>query len=405
MYVTYLSDIFLQDNKIIQGKEHSCQVNYEKNEVAEALVDLRNEASSTDIPMPQLYKKHEEKLMDKGYHLLDSIPSFENVKHSLYNARHKSTGVTKSVYSSAQEVVVPDQYVDFILDDYWDSDKRIIIFCTSEARNIIQNIDEYFGDGTFKSCPRPFVQLFTLHGDIGSGNATTNVVPLIYALLTDKKKDTYVKMINMIKSALPAWQVKKYHCDYEAAAINAFLEGFPNVDIKGCYMHYSKNIWKTAKQLGHNKSKPEKRIVGMCAVLPLLPAEYVTEAWQHIKNELVACNFLKMDKFIKYVNRVWLNKRIKKFISVFGQRHRTNNVAESFHGVLNKMVNKNTVNLLRLLNALRTVGNLSKKTPRKQRTGVKRRLQYVLTDDYIRHVQLELIDGHITVGNAVEKLR
>lgn len=37
--------------------------------------------------MPQLYKKHEAKLIYKGFHLLDSIPNFDNVEHSLYNRK------------------------------------------------------------------------------------------------------------------------------------------------------------------------------------------------------------------------------------------------------------------------------------------------------------------------------
>lgn len=55
-----------------------------------------------------------------------------------------------------------------------------------------------------------------------------------------------------------------------------------------------------------------------------------------------------------------INKKKKKFITVLGERHRTNNVSESFHRELNKSINKNNVNLLRLLNALREKVNLSK---------------------------------------------
>lgn len=43
-------------------------------------------------------------------------------------------GITKFVYSTIQSVVVPKQYVDFILGDYCDSDKIIIIFCTPQTR-------------------------------------------------------------------------------------------------------------------------------------------------------------------------------------------------------------------------------------------------------------------------------
>lgn len=396
--------IFYQDMQIIKEKEHSCQPNYGKNEIAETVVSLKNEAASTDVPMPQLYKRHEAKLRDRGYDLIDSIPSFDNLKHSLYNARHKSAGVSRTTFTSVDEVDVPDQFLDFMLG--CDTEKKILIFCTSLAREMINHIDDFFGDGTFKCSPHPYVQLYTLHGDIGSNNNITNVVPLIYALLLDKKKETYVTMLRIIKAQLPKWEPKKYHCDYETAAINAMLEVFPRVEIKGCYMHFSKNIWKKAKLLGHIKSKPEKRIVGMCSILPLIPPGIINEAWTYIKNEVKTLEFLKMGKFLKYINRVWLNKKIKRYITVFGERHRTNNVAESFHGDLNKAVNKNNVNLMRLLNALREKGNLSKgPMPKKRKVGNKRRAQYIMNDDYVRHVQLQLLEGHITIGHAIDKLR
>lgn len=77
-----------------------------------------------------------------------------------------------------------------------------------------------------------------------------------------------------------------------------------------------------------------------------------------------------------YVER--LLKKPHDNISVFGLRHRTNNVLESFHSALNKCLNKN-VTLLRLLNVI--VDNeifIESKIPNT------RKKQYIIRDDVIR---------------------
>lgn len=68
-------------------------------------------------------------------------------------------------------------------------------------------------------------------------------------------------------------------------------------------------FWKKAKVLGHIKSKPEKRVVGMCSILPLIPAGIINEAWTYIKNEVKTLGFLKMGKLLKYLLRSRLVKQ------------------------------------------------------------------------------------------------
>ena len=59
-----------------------------------------------------------------------------------------------------------------------------------------------------------------------------------------------------------------------------------------------------------------------------------------------------MQKFLDYVKKNWLRPKYINFISVFAERHRTNNVAEGLNAKINKRVHKNTDILMRLLNVL-----------------------------------------------------
>ena len=89
---------------------------------------------------------------------------------------------------------IPDPYNlsstgnQFIFYDNGRQD-RLNIFGTTESIGFIEDSHDWFMDGTFSVTPRGFAQLYTFHG-LGNGR---NVVG-IYALLVNKRVDTYVEL-------------------------------------------------------------------------------------------------------------------------------------------------------------------------------------------------------------------
>lgn len=152
-----------------------------------------------------------------------------------------------------------------------------------------------------------------------------------------------------------------------------------------------------AKKLNH-KCKEEGRIVGLCAIIPLLPENSILDGWEYIKTEYKESG-LRMSRFMTYVNYLLKKRNYLKIISVFGQRHRTNNVLESFHSKLNKVFNKN-VTLLRLLNFVSRNEKFNK-----LQTPIKRNRKYVNRDGVIRHIMMQFLNNNISLGHAMEKLR
>lgn len=347
-----------------------------------------------------MYKDSVAESLDKGLNFVDEVPNFLSIKTTLYNARNKAAGTPKTVFQFLEEVKIPQIFDDFLLAEYSCDETRIFIFSSQESKKLITTIKEAFVDSTFKSCPKPFAQLLSIHGDLGSTQETTSVRPLIFALMSNKKESSYIALLEIIKSQI-GWNIIKIHCDFEIAFINAISTVFPDISIVGCYYHWMRNVWKKAKILKHNK-KTENRIIGMCAVLPLLPSDAVGEGWAYIKSKHEDAN-LKMTKFMKYMQRFMNKKNFIPIITVFGERHRTNNVVESWHSYLNKRLNKNTVTILRLLNILKKLDKYNILT--KQIHSRTRKDEYIIQDDYIRHVQLQYIHGVITLGHALDKLR
>lgn len=354
---------------------------------------MKKQASSTDIPITQIYGKEKKKLEDKGIHFVLPVPPLKNIQTALYTSRKRTN------FKNVESVEIPEQLSSYLLAEYLNGSCRISVFCSNEGRKLLGEAEEFFVDGTFQSCPQPFEQLFTIHGDLGASSSETKVVPLVYALMSDKKQESYAALFAMIKSQIPDWTPKKIHLDFEIAIANALMNIFPEVILKKCFAHLSKAIWKNSKVKLKIKEKIEKRIVGLCKGLALMPENLIENGIDYIKNE--STSSLKITKFLKYMERTWWkNKDYRSSWCVYGERHRTNNVVESWHSQLNKNVKKRSpVSILRLINAIMDME--SERTSDASR----RRKEELDRDDFILKCQLQVIHGDITVGHFLEKLR
>lgn len=177
---------------------------------------------------------------DHGIHFVEKLPELKSIKTSLYNSRYNAIGAEKLTFKDLSNVTIPEKLNDFLLGDYLTDDTRIILFCTEQGKKLLETLPEFFIDATFKSCPKPFVQLLFIHGDLRGSPQETNTMPLLFAFMPDKKQ--YVTVLQIIISKIPKWNPQKFHSDYESGIINALLEEFPESVIKGCYFHMTKAL-------------------------------------------------------------------------------------------------------------------------------------------------------------------
>lgn len=68
--------------------------------------DIHQESMSTLDPLPEVYKRKLNNLLDQGINLTQDIPEFKNVKSTLYNKRNKSLGVKRLFGKSPTDVQV-----------------------------------------------------------------------------------------------------------------------------------------------------------------------------------------------------------------------------------------------------------------------------------------------------------
>ena len=98
----------------------------------------------------------------------------------------------------------------------------------------------WYLDGTFKSRPLLFAQLYVIHYSY-----MDNVVPGVYVLMADKRQESYNAVFSTLRDALPDEQRAGpvyYSVDFELAAANALKEVFPRAKEAFCFFHFSQSL-------------------------------------------------------------------------------------------------------------------------------------------------------------------
>ena len=111
-----------------------------------------------------------------------------------------------------------------------------VIFTTKLNLQTLCSADTLLMDGTFKSCPKPFYQLYTILAYVN-----TFYIPLSFALLPDKTQSTYETLLHYL---LTQCDVTGLQCepqrmlmDFERAAVNAVEAKFTQSRLVGCRFH------------------------------------------------------------------------------------------------------------------------------------------------------------------------
>jgi len=78
------------------------------------------------------------------------------------------TRITKENPSNANDLIIPEIYKFtnnelFLSYDSGNNESRILIFTTKSNLNLLQESDNWLGDGTFKTVPSIFSQLYTIY--------------------------------------------------------------------------------------------------------------------------------------------------------------------------------------------------------------------------------------------------
>ncbi|CAF1223506.1 unnamed protein product [Rotaria sordida] len=276
-------------------KPHNHDGDEMKYKVEEFKMNLKRRIEDSPQPVKKIYREELISLYATAPQITPFTPMFHEMKTSLYTARNAS-------YPPA-----PRTFDDVNIEGVWSktlngeqfvfNNSKHPIFGTLESLKQLSTSDNdhLFFDGTFKSCPNPFYQLYSVHSV--NGELST---PKLYTLLPDKKGPTYISIFNIILNLCHMNNIclnpKFVTIDFEQAAINAIKLIFPNATIKGCNFHFNKCIYTKLQDLGFqsafisNKSSDINEInirnlyKKTCA-LAFMPPEEISKLWVMIMDE------------------------------------------------------------------------------------------------------------------------
>ncbi|CAI6369505.1 unnamed protein product [Macrosiphum euphorbiae] len=299
----------MQDS-VIKYKEHKHVENRAKIEVKKTINKMKENAIPTIMPTRSLLAETSSKLPSE---VAGQMPNPKCLKRTIQRVRNISEAVLANPQTSNFEI--PDQFRltldgdNFLLYDSGDSDiyeDRILLFSTERNLNLLKDSEHWFSDGKFSSCPNLFYQFYTIHSVFHS-----DIIPLVYVLLPDKKEITYKKLFQELKSLKPDLCPKSFMVDFEKAVMNAIKNEFPHTKIHGCFFHLSQAVWRQIQHHGLAKQYSDdvkfSLEVRKLAALAFVPVDKVIESFElllestyYIENEQM------LSPLITYFEGTWI---------------------------------------------------------------------------------------------------
>ena len=210
----------------------------------------------------------------------------QRVRHAKYQGNLQSA-------TSRSDLVLPEEFTtfangeNFLLFDSGSNNQRILIFGTQQGLDILGRCDHWFCDGTFKSSPALFDQLFIIQGKFRE-----LILPLLFVLMPNRTQSSYARVLSAIGNLRPNLAPLTIMSDFEQASINAFHDAYPAARQRGCFFHFSQCVWKHIQQhsalASEYRENPDFALqLKMLAALAFVPPEKVPEAY----DTLVESNF------------------------------------------------------------------------------------------------------------------
>ena len=179
---------------------------------------------------------------------------------------------------------------------------KLSIFSSKSQIEKVANSSIILGDGTFYSAPHPFLQLYTIHAQCSG-----KMLQLIFFLLTNISVNTYKKMFEEFSLILQENQFdfnpQTFLIDFEQGAKQAFLDVFPNGNIKHYLFHFGQSLWRKLQNICLQQTLQYKIALWFFA-LPLVPKDKIYDIW--LENIMADAPFELFFIFCPITTLVWI---------------------------------------------------------------------------------------------------
>uniref|UniRef100_A0A914W085 MULE transposase domain-containing protein n=1 Tax=Plectus sambesii TaxID=2011161 RepID=A0A914W085_9BILA len=234
---------------------------------------------------------------------------------------------------------------------YKNKDTGIMMFASPDAIAQLRKSKVWKMDGTFRTAPRGYVQVYSVHGE----HEKNESIPLVHILMKVKSKEAYLDMLKQLIVSCEEFgpiEAERILIDFETGTIAAIEElcaptGYfsrysTSIKLSGCVFHWQKCLRRKLGDLKLIQARKKvyaidrwyQRIRG----LPLLPLHLIQPTFNALirhppKGRKCQPYRAKMMKFVRYLRRCWL-KRAPMWNHFDHAGPRTTNAVEGYHNAL-----------------------------------------------------------------------
>lgn len=303
------------------------------------------------------------------------LPAVSSIKKTIRNIR-ASENLGPAVPNRRQDIQFPPEFTitangeDLLLYDKGQVEDRIIIFSTRRNLRLLESSAHWYTDGTFKTTPLLFGQLYTVHCLQGN-----NAVPLIYALLPNKTEETYSELFRKIKEFIPDANPETIMTDFESAVINVVHDVYPETRHRGCFFHLCQAIFRHIQSNGlKNRYEIDADFALKMKMLPALafvPEEHVIQYFEVLCDENVFPE--EAQPIIDYFEDTWIgrpNRRHRRpprfplsmwncYQGTLQGQPKTNNSVEGWHRGFQELLSANHPSIWKFIDAIKRQQSLN----------------------------------------------
>ncbi|XP_029346170.1 uncharacterized protein LOC115034219 [Acyrthosiphon pisum] len=181
----------------------------------------------------------------------------------------------------------------FLINESEIGNDKILLFTTLANLRKLELAKYWIMDGTFKTVPTIFHQLYSVHAPVGH-DTNSRILPLVFALLSSKSKQCYVRMLQDLQDYASenniVLQPDYILTDFEQTAICAVKQKFTTSQSRLCLFHLGQSMWRKVQSVGlsikYGEDEEFSLLVRHLLALAFLPPEKMPSAFTEIKEQL-----------------------------------------------------------------------------------------------------------------------
>ncbi|KAE9539653.1 hypothetical protein AGLY_004905 [Aphis glycines] len=291
-----------------------------------------------------------------------TINDINRIRKNIYENRRKIMPLNPTNIADAHNVfnlidVKTKQSEHFLLVN--DEKENIIIFSCETNLRFLSIVDNIYMDGIFDYSAHFFLQFYSILGYLNG-----YYVPLVFCLLPNKCKQTYIYVFRTISKKCKDlglnFSPANITVDFERVIINAVSEMWTQTNISGCQFHLTQSWYRKIQEIGlssvykDESSEIGKWLRNIFGLLFLNPEDVSDCFTDDFMSECPIDE--RLQKFSDYFVETYISEDCiyppKLWALASSELTRTTNACESFHSHFKNSFYRHSPSILQWLNVL-----------------------------------------------------